>query len=115
MASYVDENGDVIESFRKFTDGEGLPAPGTSSVVSNNAHVTVSSTENNDGLRPEHLVDGNKSTRWSSEFADNQWIQIDLGRVYDLDTMSIFWESGRPRQGVQRGGFRRRGAVDPGL
>lgn len=96
VASYVDKNGDVIESLRKFTDGEGIPAPGTSTVVSTGAKVQVSSTYDDAGLKPEHLVDGNKSTRWSSIFADDQWIQIDLGKVYDLDTMAIFWESGAP-------------------
>lgn len=96
VASYVDENGDTVESLREFTDGEGVPAPGTADVVSIGADVTVSSTYDDSSLKPEHLVDGNRSTRWSTVFADDQWIQLDLGKVYELDTLSILWESGAP-------------------
>ena len=37
--------------------------------------------------------DGNSSTRWSSSFADNQWWQVDLGSVVQVDTVSLNWEA----------------------
>lgn len=55
--------------------------------------VTVSSTEAGLGNTANNATDGNKSTRWSSEYADPQWIQVDLGAVYRIDTLVIRWES----------------------
>ena len=39
--------------------------------------MTVSSTEA--PFAGAHAVDGDPGTRWSSAFADPQWIQVDLG------------------------------------
>ncbi|RAW00416.1 PKD domain-containing protein [Pseudochryseolinea flava] len=53
--------------------------------------VTVSSIEN--GTTPgSAAVDGNVNTRWSSLFADPQWIQIDLGDQYVVNRVKITWE-----------------------
>ena len=40
-------------------------------------------------------VDGNFSTRWSSNFSDNQWFYVDLGKVYPLSDVKIYWENAR--------------------
>ncbi|WP_264371057.1 discoidin domain-containing protein [Deinococcus gobiensis] len=37
--------------------------------------------------------DGNTGTRWSSAFADPQWIQVDLGSVRSLCRVSLQWEA----------------------
>jgi hypothetical protein len=37
-------------------------------------------------------VDGNSSTRWESAYSDPQWIQVDLGALFDLDAVRIYWE-----------------------
>ncbi|MBR3646343.1 MAG: discoidin domain-containing protein [Lachnospiraceae bacterium] len=37
-------------------------------------------------------VDGNISTRWESEFADPQWMYIDLGRSYSISKVALMWE-----------------------
>ncbi|GFZ31069.1 hypothetical protein CSC2_15950 [Clostridium zeae] len=37
--------------------------------------------------------DGNKGTRWESEFNDNQWISVYLGGVYSLDKVLLNWEA----------------------
>lgn len=44
---------------------------------------------------PEYINDGKKSWeyRWSSEFSDPQWIQIDLEAMFDIDAIVIRWES----------------------
>lgn len=54
--------------------------------------VVASSTE-----APQHAaanaVDGNDSTRWSSQFSDPQWIYVDLGERIALDHIVIKWEA----------------------
>jgi endoglucanase Acf2 len=37
-------------------------------------------------------VDGSAGTRWESQFADNQWLRIDLGASYELTGISVDWE-----------------------
>lgn len=36
--------------------------------------------------------DGNTGTRWESEFADPQWLTVDLGGLYDLEEAVLRWE-----------------------
>lgn len=51
--------------------------------------VTASTT-----LTPASLgVDGDINTRWSAENEDNQWYQVDLQRVYSINTIIIRWEA----------------------
>jgi hypothetical protein len=38
-------------------------------------------------------VDGNGSTRWSSNFSDNEWWYVDLGATYALSRIVINWEA----------------------
>jgi hypothetical protein len=38
-------------------------------------------------------VDGNTSTRWSSVFQDNQWINIDLGADHHITQVVLNWEA----------------------
>ena len=51
------------------------------------------SSQEADRLGARYAVDGDLSTRWGSQFADNQWITIDLGHEYNIDTVRIFWNS----------------------
>jgi hypothetical protein len=45
------------------------------------------------GLEAEKAFDGNKRTRWSSEFSDPQWLEIDLEEVKELSGLTILWEA----------------------
>jgi beta-glucosidase len=38
-------------------------------------------------------VDGDLSTRWSSEFSDPQWIDVDLGAQMDVRRVVLHWEN----------------------
>lgn len=38
-------------------------------------------------------VDGIAGTRWESQFADNQWLAVDLGASYDLTDLRVDWET----------------------
>jgi hypothetical protein len=40
-----------------------------------------------------NATDGNYTTRWSSDFADPQWVYVDLGATYDINEVKITWEA----------------------
>ncbi|MFF9819225.1 discoidin domain-containing protein [Streptomyces sp. NPDC014006] len=54
--------------------------------------ASASSTENA-GTPASAAFDGSTSTRWSSQSADPQWIQVDLGSVQDLCKVDLNWEA----------------------
>ncbi len=54
--------------------------------------VTVSSVEKA-GTEGTNAVDGDMSTRWSSQFSDPQTMTVDLGDVYHIDDVILCWES----------------------
>lgn len=54
------------------------------------ADVTASSSA--DGTTPANATDGSDKTRWTSDYADEQWIQVDLGGVQPFDQVDITWE-----------------------
>jgi hypothetical protein len=54
--------------------------------------ATASSTENG-GTPASAAVDGNAGTRWSSAFADPQWIQVDLGSSQAVCRVGLNWEA----------------------
>lgn len=58
-----------------------------------NKSTTASTTEANNGNIPSNASDGKLSTRWSSEYADPQWLQVDLGAMYLVDSISLSWEA----------------------
>jgi hypothetical protein len=55
--------------------------------------VSFSSAENGAYLG-RNAVDGDETTRWSSEFqVDPQWITVDLGRRMEVRRMRLLWEN----------------------
>ncbi|MFC9158796.1 discoidin domain-containing protein [Streptomyces bauhiniae] len=54
--------------------------------------ATASSTENA-GTPASAAFDGDTGTRWSSAFADPQWLRVDLGSVQDLCGIDLNWEA----------------------
>lgn len=57
-----------------------------------NKPVTCSSVENTTTACAK-AVDGNTTTRWSSAFADPQWISIDLGFSRPIGRVVLRWEA----------------------
>jgi beta-glucosidase len=57
-----------------------------------NQPATASSTENA-GSPASAAVDGNNGTRWSSAFADPQWLQVDLGSSQAICQVTLNWEA----------------------
>jgi len=46
-----------------------------------------------DGLEAVNANDGNKSSRWSSSYANDQWIYIDLEEQMEFSQVVLYWEA----------------------
>ncbi|MFG2988933.1 discoidin domain-containing protein [Streptomyces sp. NPDC048257] len=71
--------------------------PGTTAhaapvLLSQGKPATASSTEGA-GTPAGAAVDGDNGTRWSSQFTDPQWIQVDLGAPAQLSQVVLRWEA----------------------
>ena len=69
----------------------GLPNPGKVDLALRRP-VTASGSEG-DPWSPANAVDGDPATRWSSAFADPQWISVDLGALRQLTSIKLTWEN----------------------
>ncbi|WP_430781640.1 glycosyl hydrolase [Actinoplanes sp. G11-F43] len=67
------------------------PGCTTGPLLSQGKTATASSSENAD-YPAGNAVDGNTATRWSSAFADPQWLQVDLGATQNLSRAELVWE-----------------------
>jgi beta-glucosidase len=63
-------------------------------LLSQGRPTTASSTENA-GTPASSATDGNDGTRWSSAFADPQWLQVDLGATQAITQVTLHWETAR--------------------
>ncbi len=74
-----------------------LPGPGSAraadTLLSQGRPATASSTENADYFPAPAAVDGDPSTRWSSTFADPQWLAVDLGVTATINRVELDWET----------------------
>jgi endoglucanase Acf2 len=59
--------------------------------LADGADATATSEEA-PGTRAENAVDGNTSSRWSSEASDDQAITVDLGAKAKVTTVAVQWE-----------------------
>ncbi|GGS58803.1 MULTISPECIES: discoidin domain-containing protein [Streptomyces] len=71
---------------------QAAPAQAAPVLLSQGSTVTASSQENG-GTAAGNAVDGDGGTRWSSAFADPQWIRIDLGSPAALSRVELAWEA----------------------
>ncbi|WP_306215576.1 discoidin domain-containing protein [Actinoplanes sp. RD1] len=60
--------------------------------VSQGKTATASSVESA-GYAASAAVDGDTGTRWSSTFADPQWLQVDLGSTQSISQVVLNWEA----------------------
>jgi hypothetical protein len=61
--------------------------------------ATASSTEGGLFLyRPANANDGSSSTRWSSDYLDNQWWEVDLGAVRSINRVELNWAADYARR-----------------
>ena len=54
---------------------------------------TESSTIEKEDHVPSYINDGDFTTRWSTEYADNQWVNIDLGEEKEISRIVLNWET----------------------
>jgi beta-glucosidase len=69
----------------------GTTTPPTGTPISEFRPVSASSWEG--GNAPGAAVDGRTNTRWSSQFSDPQWIQVDLGGTATINQVVLNWEA----------------------
>jgi hypothetical protein len=55
--------------------------------------VTTASSTQGASWPASNATDGNLSTRWSSAFADPQWLEVDLGSTQNICQVVIHWET----------------------
>ncbi|WP_407566723.1 DUF1996 domain-containing protein [Polymorphospora sp. A560] len=79
-----------------YLTGTALPAGAADTLLSQGRSATASSTENG-GTPAAAAVDGDNGTRWSSGFADPQWIRVDLGGTATVNRVVLRWESAYAR------------------
>ena len=72
------------------------PARAADPLLSQGRPATASSVENA-GTPASAAVDGNPATRWSSQFTDPQWIQVDLGATATITQVVLQWEAAYAR------------------
>lgn len=53
----------------------------------------ASSLQKGENVKAEYVVDGDDSTRWSSDLADDQWIAVDLGQKQRIGRVHLNWET----------------------
>jgi beta-glucosidase len=80
----------ALAEFQVFgTSTTGQPPAGAP--ISEFQNVTASSWEG--GNAPAAALDGRTTTRWSSQFSDPQWIQVDLGGAATITGVTLAWEA----------------------
>jgi type 1 glutamine amidotransferase len=68
------------------------PAGGTVTELAQSRPATSSTVEASQ-YGAGNAVDGNAGTRWSSAFADPQWISVDLGSTRQVSRVRLNWET----------------------
>jgi hypothetical protein len=66
------------------------PPPGANLALN---RPVVSSSDFSPAYAAPLAVDGDASTRWSSQFSDPQWIYVDLGARYNVTRVKLSWET----------------------
>ncbi len=73
----------------------------------------ISSSDFSSAYAASNAVDGDTSTRWSSQFSDPQWIYVDLGQPFAINRDRAV-VGDRVRRGLPDPGVRRRDELDDG-
>jgi Glycosyl hydrolase catalytic core/F5/8 type C domain len=70
-----------------------LPAAGGTQTGKLTPVLAMSSSSENSGTGPEKAIDGNMTSRWSSAFADPQYLILDFGASKKFTSVRIHWEA----------------------
>lgn len=86
---------DLFRGAESYLDTWGASEQHQSAVnLANNAPSTASSAEWNPftSYAPGRAVDGDRGTRWASDWSDDQWLRIDLGATHRVGRVTLDWE-----------------------
>jgi len=72
--------------------GSGPPGGACGTANAAQGRPATASSVENAGTPASAAVDGSTATRWSSQFADPQWISVDLGSVQQVCRVVLRWE-----------------------
>jgi hypothetical protein len=64
----------------------------TPALLSQGKPTAASSTSSLTGPA-SYVVDGSTTTRWSSNYSDPQWLQVDLQSLYSISEVKLNWEA----------------------
>src|SRR5215472_12073882 len=75
----------------------GLTAPGASAASCGTTNIalhqpTTASSQESASFPAPNATDGNLNTRWSSQFSDPQWLEVDLGSTRNVCQLVLNWE-----------------------
>ncbi len=70
-----------------------FPAGRGDTVANLAAGKTATALSTQSGYPASNVVDGKPATRWASSYADNQWVQVDLGASLPVARVVVSWES----------------------
>ncbi|MGL1903180.1 MAG: discoidin domain-containing protein [Fibrobacterales bacterium] len=82
----------VTASAGTFSDNTQITVTATLINVAAGKPATASTSEASN-LAPEFAVDFDGTTRWSSQFKDDQWIMVNLLDAYDISEVVLEWEA----------------------
>jgi hypothetical protein len=76
----------------------GLAAPNASAASCGTTNTalhrpTTASSQENASFPAPNATDGNLNTRWSSQFSDPQWLEVDLGSTQNVCQVALHWET----------------------
>jgi hypothetical protein len=83
----------VVAVIASYGIATALHADAAETLLSQGKPATASSSENSGVFPASAAVDGNTGTRWSSAFADPQWLQVDLGASATITRVALNWEA----------------------
>jgi hypothetical protein len=69
------------------------PEPVASQAATLLAGTATASSIQSSAYPASNAVDDNFSTRWSSQWSDPQWIQIDFGSIQAINRVTLYWEN----------------------
>ena len=72
------------------TEAPAAPASGTNVALGKTVEQSGAEAE---AMGADKTVDGNKGTRWSSNFDDDAWMYVDLGKQVDINKVVLTWEN----------------------
>jgi hypothetical protein len=86
-------NGYTLDTPARVVTAQGSAMPQTCASAPLTVVGAIASSEQNDGhFKAGWAVDGNTTTRWSSNFTDQEWIRFDLGAIKTVTRVLIDWE-----------------------